>query len=264
MSVRKIARNRVDLLYELIKTNFKMRYYNSILGVLWVLIRPYTIFLTMYVLWSNTSIARSEGIGNYSLYLLTGIVFYTYANEVVIYGHSALLDKAGIILKVNFPRQVAVVAALSNAVINFFINLAFVFLIMFLTGGGIFNLQSIVGLLIVFSIMFLWGFGLALFASVISVRFRDLKNILELGMFLMLYASPIFYDPQSFFGETTVSRLIAANPLGVLINQARAALGVFGEINYGILIAYTIGGIIFAVVGSLYFDRAVKRVAEHF
>src|SRR5688500_13577780 len=100
--IKMFKRNNIDLLIQLVKTSFKMRYQNSVLGVLWVLIKPYLTFAVLYYIWSNL---RAGGeIENFSLYLLSGIIFYTYISEMITLGELALFERANIILKVNFTR----------------------------------------------------------------------------------------------------------------------------------------------------------------
>jgi len=253
--------NKVDLLLELIKTNFKMRYYNSFLGVLWVLIKPYSTFLVLYIIWSKANLGAAGTTTDYAIYLLIGIVSYTFINELVTFGQAAMLDKANVILKVNFSRQIAVVAALSNAVVNLAINFLFV-VIIFGIRGGHWSLSGILVIVLCYVVFFVWGLGLALFTSIITVRLRDIKNILDLAMFLLLYVTPIFYEPKALLGEGLISDIISANPIGILIQQIRAGIGVYGTTNFPLILAMLATGIVFLYFGWKFFQKYIKRIAE--
>lgn len=237
-----------------------MRYQNSLLGVLWVLIKPYTTFVVMYFLWSK--IGR-QSVENYEIYLLIGIIFYTYLNELLVYGNMALVEKAHIILKVNFPRQIAIISSLFSAVINLGINLILVFAIMALNNIAI-TLEGLVILVFVTGIIFVFGMAFAMFASIINVRFRDLSNLTELGLFLLYWITPILFvpDPNLFGGA--VNQIMLANPVGVLLNQVRAGFDIWGSVDIGTLFAYLVAGLILFGIGWRFFSYQIKRVAEYF
>jgi len=255
-------KNRLDLLRELVKTSFKMRYQNSVLGVLWVLIKPYTTFVVLYFLWTN--IRDVSTVENYSLYLLIGIIFYSFFSEMISLGQMALLDKANIILKVSFPRQIAIIASLFNALINLIINLVLIFIIMILVGHSV-SFEGLLYFVFLCISAFILCLGIAMFTSIATIRFRDLKNIFDLGLFLLYWATPIIYVLEGgFVGDSLTGQLIRYQPLTILINQVRASFGIYGDVNYEFGIMFFIASILILVVGWQFFSNRVKRVAEFF
>lgn len=106
---------------------------------------------------------------------------------------------------------------LFNVVVNLFINFIFVFVVIFISGFS-FNLGVILVLVLVFIIIYIWGFGLVFLFLVIIIRFWDLKNILEFGMFLMMYVIFIFYELSLFIGDGLLGKVISVNLLGIIIN----------------------------------------------
>lgn len=258
--MRLLSQNKVDLLVELVKTSFKMRYQNSALGILWVLIKPYSQFLVQYIIWTRIT---NFQIPNYQIYLLLGIVMYTFFNELIILGQMSLLDRAHIILKVNFPRQIAIFSALLSALINLAINMVFFLIIAVLNKVTITPL-SILYFLFLTLIIFIFGVGVSFFTSIATIKLRDLKNVFELGLFLLQWLTPIFYSVSSGFVSGSVSDYIAANPIGIVINQGRAAFGITGQINFQLMFAYLLGSILIFVLGWVYFNKKVKQIAEYF
>lgn len=254
-----IKRQTIDLLAELVRTNFKLRYQNSVLGVLWVLIKPYSMFIVMYLVWTRLT---SPEVANFPLYLITGIVLYTFFNELVILGQNSLLDKASIILKVNFSRQIAVISSLMTAIVNLFINFIFIFIIMLFSRVQ-FDLIKILYFLFVVVVIFMMGLAISLFSSILTVKFRDLKNIFELGIFLLYWATPIFYTLSGNFIGSGLSSIIRYNPLGILINQARFGLGIYGEFDPSIFIIFIVL-LALSILGWRFFNIQVKKIAEFF
>ena len=254
---RYLKRHRFDLLMQLIKTSFKMRYQNSVLGVLWVLIKPYSTF---FVLYSVRLSAAHNVIENYALYLLTGIVIFNFFSEMVTQGQMGLLDRANIILKVNFPRQIVIVSVLINSLINLLINFVFILFICVTTIG--ITVWGILYFLFVCFVLLLFSFGLSLFTSIITVRFRDLKNIFDLVLFLLYWVTPIFF----VFGvdQLANSSYLLSNPIGVLMNQARAGLQIYGTIDIPLVLAYLFAALVFALIGWVFFNSKIKKIAEFF
>ncbi len=255
-----LTQNKIDLLLELVKTSFKMRYQNSVLGVLWVLIKPYSQFLVQYIIWTRIT---NFQIPNYQLYLLLGIILYTYFNELIVLGQMSLLDRAHIILKVNFPRQIAIFSALISALINLGINFVF-FLIIAALNGVTITLMGVLYFLFLAVILFFFGVGVSFFTSIATIKLRDLKNVFELGLFLLMWLTPIFYSVSSTFVEGSVANYVAANPLGILINQARSAFGIYGQTDLGLMGLYLLGSIGIFTLGWIYFNNKVKQIAEYF
>ncbi len=252
-------KNTIDLVYEFVKTSFKMRYQNSVLGFLWVLIKPYTMFAVMFVIFSN--IVRSS-VDNYAVYLLIGVIFISFISELLILGQMSLLERASIILKVNFNRQIAIVSALIGSVINLIINLILIYVISLITKVDI-SFLGFIYLICVVAVTFIWGWAIALFTSILTVRFRDLKNIVELLMFVLQYATPIFYSLDDNFLPDKVADIIRLNPLTFLMNQMRAAVGVYGEMHPLVLLLFFAVGITVLTLGWQYFSINVKKTAEY-
>lgn len=255
-----IKRQTLDLFLELVKTSFKMRYQNSVLGFLWVLIKPYSQFIVMYFVWTKII---NQSIPDYSLYLLIGIIIYTFIVEIVVSGQMSLLERANIILKVDFPREIAIFSALMNSVINFFINFLLVLIIM-LISTKVITLSGILMLSLVMLTILTWGLGLAFFTSVLTVRLRDLRNIFDLGLFLLYWVTPILFSISSSIVPSGFVNIVAANPVGIIINQVRAGFGIMPDLNFPIIFIYLLLGFGFTLIGWLFFKKNVQKIAEFF
>ncbi len=251
--------NDKDLLVELVRTNFKLRYNNSILGLVWVLLKPFLTFMVLYVVFS--SFRGNSDVDNYTIYLLAGIILFAFINEGIVFGLNSLLDRAHIILKVNFNRIVAVVSSVLMSVINLLINLLILGLFILFNPVD----TTVAGVLFFFFnvfIMFLLIMGVSFFSSIILIKLRDLKNIVELVIQLLFYGSAIFYPieliPERF------RWMIEINPVYILIHSARIAL-ISGEINsLGNVLIIAGLSVVILLLGALYFNHRVKKVAEYF
>jgi len=256
-------KNRFDLLLELIRTNFKLRYQNSILGVLWVVIKPYMTFIVLYLVWSNFGGAQ---IKNYGSYLLIGNIIFTFINELIVFGQMSLLERAGIILKVNFPRQIAVISALVSALINLAINMVLGFIILYANNIR-FSFLDILYFLFIVSMIFIFFFGFSLLTSILTIRFRDLKNIFDLGLFMIFWLTPIAYTINNGIvgnSSSLLRKFITSSPFTIVIDQVRASLNIYGDKDYKTMIIYFIFSVLLLIFSWKFFQNAVKKVSEYF
>lgn len=250
--------NNKDLLGELVKTDFKLRYNNSVLGFLWVFLKPFLLFLILLVVFSK--LAGSK-IHDYPVYLLLGIIMFTFFSEGTTYGMNSLLNKSGIILKINFPRHIAVISATVLSTINFGLNM-----IIFVVISFLFHISYSVGAILYFLLiavcLYLLIINFSLFFSIFYVRLRDLSNIWELALQLVFYGTPIVYSITQL--PSKVQTLVSLNPLTFLIQAARDCI-IYGTISYSIKIPilFTIE-IIVLYFAQKYFNYAVKKIAEYF
>ncbi|MBD3280651.1 hypothetical protein GF389_03960 [Candidatus Dojkabacteria bacterium] len=261
--------NQFDLLFQLVRTNFKLKYNDSVLGFLWALLKPFAIFAMLYVVFSNVS--RGQNQQNFQIYLLIGIILYTYFSESITLGMNSLLDKAHIILKVNFNRTIAVLSNQMLAMINLAINL--VILAIFAVFNDVYvGLDTMLYFVFVLVVLTTFTMGIAFFTSVIFIRFRDLLHITEITLQLLFYASAIFFPitlvPERvsifFIEEIPAQYIFKLNPLYILIQAARNTF-ISGQVSFlhEVLLLATVSAVL--LIGGYYFFRnRVKKVAEFF
>ena len=255
----KLENRKFDLLKELVKTRFKLRYNNSILGFVWVLMKPMLNFLILYFIFTAF---RSGGHDpSYAANLFIGLILFYFFQESITFGMNSLMDMANIILKINFPRNIAVISALMMAVVNFAINFL-VIIVLTLVLGFRPNFTGIVYFLFVVGLIFLLAYSITQFLSIIFVKVRDLTNIVELAFQLLFWGSAIFYNLDDMGGTT--GQVIRLNPLAILIDAARKSF-VFGEITH-IKEILLISGVtlILLFIGRWFFNRNIRKIAEFF
>lgn len=251
-----------DLIVELVRTNFKLKYRGSVLGFLWVLMKPFFLFLIMYVIFSYLS--RSGGglsSETYAVYLLLGLVIFYFFNDGIVYGMNSLLDKSSIILKVNFNRSVAVLSSIILALINFIINMIIIAVVAAFVGVGASWLSFLYFVFIVVTLTMLI-LGMSYFSSILLVHLRDLTHVTELGMQLMFYASAVFFPVEIVPEQWRF--LVQYNPIAAIIEAARNAI-LYGQVTRLTYVSVLFGlSIVLYLFGRIYFNKQVKRIAEYF
>ena len=240
--------------------------------MVWVLIKPLAMFTILYFVWTAFRGSPEPG---YQVKLLLGIMLFNYINEAVIFGMNGLLDKSHIILKVNFPREIAVLSSMLMAVINLGINML-IFVIFSLFNPIVVTITSILWFLFIIFTITILIYGLNLFLSILIIKLRDLQNIFELLFQLLFWATPIFYELGAGAGQINgpIGNIISMNPLGWIITAARQAL-IYGRIGDVVIlgnqfpIVVVIGilflmGVLLFGLGRVYFKHKVTEIAEYF
>lgn len=258
---------------QLVKTSFKLRYNNSFLGFIWVFIKPFVNFLVNYLVWTTLFPNREEF---FALKLMLGIMLWTFLNEGVIFGMNGLLDKAGVILKVNFPRYTAIIASTLMSAVNFLVNIVLFFVIFAIynisTGGNIIGDITLNGTVIsllgiIFSACTIYTICLAVsyFLSIIVIRFRDLQHILELFFSIAFWFTPVLVTTAVISDKTSLYyKIIDNNPIGWILDFARNTViySNFDGLLNVVLVLFI--AVVVSFLGSYYFERKVKSVAEYF
>lgn len=259
-------RNRV-LLRELVVTDFKLRYQGSILGYLWSLLKPLFLFAILYTIFGHF-LRFGETIEHYPIYLLLGIVFWTFFTEATNQGLKAIVDRGELIRKINFPKYIIVISSTLSAFINLLLNLVIV--AVFIAFNGVDLHWS--ALLFPLYVIELYALALALafFLSASYVKFRDVSHIWEVLLQGAFYATPIFYL-VSLIAKVSpfAAKLLLLNPVAQIIQDSRYALvthqtQTLPSLTHNPFLIITPFLVVIAaiVLGSLYFRRRSPYFAE--
>jgi ABC-2 type transport system permease protein len=261
-------RRFMELTLTLARTEFKLRYFGSVLGYVWSLMRPLLFFGVLYVFF--TQIVDIGKQPHYGVYLLTGIVFWNYFSEATGNCVNCLIAREALLRKIRFPRMVVPVSVSLTATFNLVLNFLAVFVFALLNGlTPTLKWLELIPIALLF-IMLATGLGMLL--SAMYVRFRDVQPIWEVTVQAWFYCTPIMYTAAAYekFAHN-FERIALINPPAALLTQAGHAL--IGGVDYPsaataaggydvVVLAIAIIPVVFAI-GWWYFVREAPRVAEH-
>lgn len=260
------SKKNIVLLKELVRTDFKLRYQNSTLGYLWSLLRPLFLFMILYVVF--VKFLRLGGdIPNFPVYLLLGIVLWTFFIEITSQSISSIVGRGDLIRKIKIPRWIIIVSVSISALINLFLNLVIVGVFMVINGVPL--MLSAIAFPVVLLELYLFSLGLSLWLSALYVKYRDVSYIWEITMQGLFYLTPILY-PLSMISQPWMQKTLLLSPIAQSIQAARYLLishetvtfeKVFGS-QIMLLIPLTIV-LIVLVSGVLYFRKESKYFAEN-
>lgn len=220
-TVRQRYRYSWILLKELVRTDFKLRYQGSILGMAWSVLRPLMLFAVMYVVFVKF-LRFGAGIPHFAVSLLLAQTLWGFFQEATSNGMKAVVDRGDLLRKLNIPKYVVVVSSTASAFINLAISLVVVLL--FMVVNHVEFRWTI--LLFPFAVieLYMFALGLAFLLGTIYVRFRDIGHIWEVLMQAWFYATPIIYPIAELLSRgflTAAKVMLVANPMAQIIQDAR-------------------------------------------
>ena len=256
------------LAWALAVADFKLRFFGSVLGYVWQLMRPLLLFGILFVVFSEF-LDFGGGVPFYPVALLLGIVLYTFFADATGGSVRSLVLRESLVRKIEFPRLAVPLATVMTASFNLALNLIPVFVFLLASGGSI--RLSWLELPLVLAILMVLVLGIAMILSVLYVRYRDVEPIWDIVLQAMFYGTPIFYTGQLVAEKTseTVAQLIMLNPFAAVLQQARhavidpehesAATAVGGT---ELLVIPAVAVVLILVGGFLLFRRRAPRIAE--
>lgn len=175
---------------ELVKTNFKLRYQGSYLGVLWSVLQPLMLFTVMYVVFVKF-LKFTDGTPTFPISLLCGTCLWQFFTESTSIGMRSIVDRGDLLRKIHFPNYIIVAATTMGSMISLAINLGVVILFGFFahahyTWRVITVIPSILQLYAI-------SLGVALLLGSLYVYFRDIGHIWDVILQALFYATPIIY-----------------------------------------------------------------------
>ena len=260
------------LLYNLVRRDVKVRYRNSILGVIWSLLNPLLMMLVFTLVFGK--FMPNEGVRAYPIFVLAGLLPWQFFSGTMLTGTTSVTGGAPMIRKIYFPRELLPTSAVFSSLVNFL--LAFVVLIVFIyiSGIGLTIYALWVPVLLVTQMIFMLGLVLGL--SAVNVFYRDVMMILDVVLLAWFFLTPVVYPLEWLGTEQTVMGITFEpavvmrwlNPMASIIDGYRTVLWgtttSAGPVSMDpVYLGRTfLTGLICLVVGYLFFARFQHTFAE--
>lgn len=251
--------NYRELVMRIAKTDFKLRYHASVLGYVWVILKPLLMFTILNFVFSSIYNFRNSGNPYYPLELLTALLLFQFFSEATMTGLTSLVSKAQLVTKIYVPRWTIVLGSTMNALFIFAMNLI-VLAIFFFLYHKVPTLAGVAMFIVYAVLLYVLAVTFSFLTAPLFVRFRDLSTIWEVLLSVLLYASPIIYPLASI--PAKYQYIILLNPLAFIIHFAKQGL-ISDSFSGPSHIIVMLSCIVFAIVVSFFvFKRFEKNVAE--
>ena len=252
-----------DLFRMFVKRDIITVYKQTILGPLWFFFQP--VFTTvMYMFVFATLAGISTGGIPQALFYMSGTLLWNYFNACFTTGQNTFTGNQGIFSKVYFPRLVAPLAGITSGFIKALIQtlpLIVVYIYYVIDGEPIHLTWEFLLTHVLFVLIALMGLGCGLIISALTVRYRDLNNLVTFGLQLWMYSTPVIY-PVSISGDRTLTAFLKGNPLQGIFTDFRYMLTGIGEMDWWGLLYSFLFTIVILFLGIIIFNRQERTFMD--
>lgn len=246
-----------ELLYFFTWKDFKVRYKQTVIGILWALLQPFITMVVFSIFFGKLANMPSEGIP-YPIFVYTGLLFWQLFSTALSETSNSLIGNANIVTKVYFPRLILPISGVMTRFVDFFIA-SIILIGMMIYYGYMPNLAGLLIFPLLLIITFMAAIGGGLFLASINVKYRDVRYALPFFIQILLFMTPVIY-PASIAGP--YSWVLTLNPMTGVIKAARASL--FGNvpINWELLFISLIAVLILMIIGFIFFKKMERYFAD--
>ncbi len=248
--------NLLFLLQNLVLKDFRIRYRNMSLGVVWSIANPLVMMAVLTFVF--TRIYPNPVISNFAVFILCGLVPFNFYTLALNAGTTSLLDNQSLVKRVRCPRRIFPIAAVLSNCLHFMIQISLLLALVFAFGYRINRYWPWLG--------FIWGMevlfmsGLSLITAALDVYYRDVRYLVEASNVVMFWLVPIFYSfgmvPERFrmlYFMNPITGVVVANRDVLLQNRAPQAT---------VLAPLIIISLLCLVLGFAVFDRLERNLAD--
>ncbi len=247
-----------ELFYFFTWRDIKVKYKQTVLGVLWAVLQPLGMMLLFTFIFSKT-LKMDSGSMIYPVFVLSGLILWNLFNTSVSHAAESIIANAGIIKKIYFPRLIIPCSAILTALFDF--AMAFIIFICiciyykqpvhwsaaYYFPAGIF-------------LILLSAFGLGTLLSALNIKYRDFRYLIPFLLQVLFFASQVIY-PLQVIKNTLLKNILSVNPVNGAIELFRAALtGAAPDMT--VIAISTAASCILCLAGIYYFRKTESHFAD--
>ncbi len=256
LNLRELWRYR-DLLSILIERDIKLRYKQTALGIVWVVLQPLIAALIFAAIFGRLAKLPSDGMP-YLLFVFCGLTAWNYFSQALQRAGNSLVSNAQLVSKIYFPRLLIPLAHTLAVLVDFVVMLLVLFVMM-----AIYHVAPsirILALPVFLLLATLTATGVALWFSALGVKYRDFMYALPFLVQVWMYASPVVY-PMSLI-PARWQLWFALNPATGFIEGFRWSVLGTGAFDQRLLLITIAVSILSFLSGTFFFRRVERSFAD--
>ena len=247
-----------ELVYFLTWRDLKVRYKQSVLGILWAILKPFMAMVVFTIFFGNFAKIPSDHVP-YPIFSYTATLPWELFATALGVASRSMVSNSNMISKIYFPRMIIPLASVMSSVVDFFIGFTILIGMMFFYKISPTIATLWLPLLILLALITALGIGF--WSSALMVRYRDVGYIMPFISTLWMYLTPVVY-PASMIPEKW-RLLYALNPMtGVVEGFRYALLGTTQSVSAGMILISSGISILILITGLFYFRRMEKQFAD--
>jgi len=253
--------NYKDLVALFVRRDFVSQYKQTLLGPIWFFIQPVFTTLIFTVIFGRVAGIATDGIPH-PIFYMSGIVIWNYFADCLTKSSETFQLNQTLFGKVYFPRLIVPLSVIVSNLIKLGVQLILLFgfiLYYIFNGHQLLNAYLVLFPFYIIIIAFL-GLGLGLIISSMTTKYRDLRFLIQFGVQLAMYATPIVY-PLSIISESN-RFWILLNPVSSVVEGFRFSLFGSGFISLEWTLYSLIVSIIVLFLGVVVFNRVERSFID--
>jgi lipopolysaccharide transport system permease protein len=246
-----------ELVYFLIWRDLKVRYKQTVLGVLWAIIQPFFLMVVFSVFFGKLARVPSDGIP-YPIFAYAALLPWSYFAQSLNNCGNSLVGSRNLITKVYFPRLIIPISSVVSGLVDFAISFSILLALMFYY--QIFPNLMILLLPLLTIMTMATALGAGLWLSALNVQYRDIRYSISFLTKFWFFATPVVYSSSLVPGKWRF--FYGLNPMVGVIQGFRGALLGKGQIAGPMFMVSVITIALLLITGMLYFRRMEKSFAD--
>lgn len=248
--------NYRELMYFLSWRDIKVRYKQTMLGVLWAIIQPLVTMVIFSIFFGKLANVPSDGVP-YPIFSYTALIPWTLFSYGFLQSSNSLVQNTNLITKVYFPRIIIPISSVMVGLLDFCVSFLVLFALIIYYQLHLYS--SLVFLPMFVILALIASLGVGFWFSALNVKFRDARYIVPFLSQVWLFVTPIAYS-SSLIAEPWRS-WYGINPMAGVVEGFRwAILGI--EPSFSLIMVSVGSAIIIILIGAYYFQRMEQYFAD--
>ncbi len=247
-----------ELLYIFGWRDIKVRYKQTAIGILWVVLQPVVNTVIFTIFFGNFAHIPSGPLP-YPIFVLLGLLFWGFFSAALSREANSFIENEQLVKKVYFPREILPISAIGAVLVDFLVTLGLFILMLLIYKVPVpwlFIPYFIVGILITITTCI----GLGLLLAAINIKYRDVRYVIPFFLQTLIFVTPVIY-PTSLV-RPSFQLLLSLNPMTGVIDSLRSILGTNSNPHPEYLLISAFSSIILLLIGFMYFRRTERYFAD--
>jgi len=249
------VRHGLDLVVQLVRDEFQVRYRRALFGWLWAVAQP---LLRLAVLSFVFTQLVPLGVPDYPVFLFSGLLVWSWFASGVVSVTASAVQRQDLLLRPGVTRLAGPLAAVLTDLLDLLAALP-VLLVFLLLGPGIPWTALLLPVLLLAVLALILGVGLLCCA--VNVRLRDAQQVVSFGVLLGFYLTPVFYQVETL--PENLQSLLALNPMTSAVVASRSLLLEGRLPELGTVTGIVLPAVVSLMAGLWVYDRTSRTFVDH-